>query len=787
MRILRRALWRDARAHAGQVAALVVTVLLGVALFGASYDAFANLTASYRGLYDRLAMADLIATGGPIDEIARQGSELAGVAEAGTRQVGETAMKSGSHRQLARIVGLPADGIPAVNKVMVLQGSNLDPARTDQVLVEQHLAGALQLTPGATVSVATTTGWTSLHVVGIVASPEYLWPARSRQEAIVPFDQWGVLFANQDVVTALAPEQVEHQALFVYAKDAPADTGSRVRGLALALGATSTQSLAEQPSEATLNEDVSGFGEMSVAFPLLFLLAAGLGVSVMLSRLIAQQRGQIGVLRATGFTRSAIRRHYLSYGLLIGAVGSVLGAVVGGLAAASITRIYTATISVPVTVVDVRPLTVVTGLLLGPIAGGIAAYFPARRAARIDPAEAMRGDVPIGRGRLSWPERLLPPVRHLPLRWRAALRGLGRNPRRSISTIIGVALAATLVLVSWGMIDTVQILLERQFVTVQHQDATVQLAQPLPVDQLDRLAVDGVAAVEPQANASVTLVHGDHRYATTLVGLRGDTTMHSFLGAGDTRLSLPGDGGVLLSSPLQATLDVAVGDTVEADTGANRTTSLRVAGFTDEPLGAYGYASLTTVFGLSAHGAAQPTVATALVRFSPGADRTTVLNRLTDVDGVAAALDSREFYQLAQQFMGLFFAFVAVMLVLGAIMAFALIFVTMTTNVAERSVELATLRTLGMSASTVSRLVTSENLLLIVVGLIPGLVLGYVTAAAFTASFSSDLFRFDLEIRPTTFAITAAAILAVGLISQGPALRSIGRIDLGRLTRQRAS
>jgi len=787
VRTLRRTRWRDARAHAGQFVALIVTVLLGVALFGASYDAFANLTASYRGLYDRLAMADLVATGGKVDQIAAQGAQLPGVAASGTRVVGETAMRIGDHRQAARIVGLPADGNPAVDKVLVLAGANLDPSRTDQVLVEQHLAGAVGLEPGDSVEVASTRGWTTLHVAGIVASPEYLWPARSRQEVLVPFDQWGVLFANQAVVDELDPGQVQQQALFVHRTGAPAEIDSRLRALALSLGATSTQTLAEQPSEAILSEDLSGFGEMSVAFPLMFLLAAGLGVAVLLGRLVAQQRGRIGLLRASGFSRASIRRHYLGFGLVIGTAGSVLGAVVGALAAAGITRLYTAAISVPVTVVEVRPLTVVVGVLMGPVAGGIAAWFPARRAAGTDPAQAMRGDVPIGRGRLSWAERLVPPLRRLPVRWRAAMRGLGRNPRRSVSTIVGVALAATLVLVSWGMIDTVQILLDRQFVTVQHQDATVQLAQPLPAGDLDRLKVAGVATVEPEADLPVTFVHGGHRYATTLTGLRTDTSMHTFLSPDGARLTLPESGGVLLATPLRTTLDVAVGDTVQADAGGGHTAQLTVAGFADEPLGAFGYASLATVAGLSGQSGSRPAFDVALVRFVPGADRGAVIDRLTAVDGVAVALDSREFYLLAQNFMALFYAFIGVMLVLGAVLAFALIFVTMTTNVAERSVELASLRTLGMARATVSRLVTSENVLLIVIGLVPGLVLGYLAAAAAMGSFSSDLFQFDLQVRPTTFIVTAAVILAVGLISQGPALRSVGRIDLGRMTRERAS
>ncbi len=787
MSMLRRMLLRDLRSRAAQFVALGVTVMLGVALFGASYDAYLNLTASYSGLYARLSMADIVVSGGPSTGIAAAEGRLEGVAATATRSVGETAAEVGGQRQLVRLVGLPANGDPAVNKVLVLSGSNLTPGRDDQVLVEQHLAGARKLAAGDRVRLLTTTGWSDVEIAGVVASPEYLWPARSRQEPIVPFDQWGVLFGPEGLVGTLPAAGVHTEALVTFKATGPADVGERAKALALDEGAVSVQPLSEQPSEATLAEDVGGFGEMAVGFPIMFLLAGALGMAVLLGRMIATQRAQIGVLRAYGVGRRTVLIHYLMFGLLIGVLGAVPGVIIGGLAAASISRLYTAMISVPITVIEVRPATIVVGLLLGTISGALAAYLPARRAARISPAEAMRGDVPTGQGRLSLAERILPPVRHLPVRWLVALRGLGRNPRRTASTIIGVALAATLVLISWGMIDTVQILLERQFVHDQHQDASVALAQPTPVSKLAQaLDVAGVAEVEPQLQAPVTIIAGGARYATSLIGLEPDTAMHSFFDPAGRHLALPTGGGVLLGAALQGLLSVNVGDEVDLDLGGGRTGRAPVAGFINEPLGSFGYASLATVARLTGEAGDDPVVSTALVRFDDGAVAADVIHNLRELSAVAVIIDSRAMYAIAQSMMGLFYAFVGVMLVLGAVMAFALVFTTMTANVSERSVELAALRILGMPKAQVSRLVTAENLLLIVVGLIPGLVVGYFAAAAAMASFSSDLFRFDLQVRPTTFAFTALAILAVGFVSQWPALRSVGRIDLGRVVRERA-
>ena len=71
-------------------------------------------------------------------------------------------------------------------------------------------------------------------------------------------------------------------------------------------------------------------------------------------------------------------------------------------------------------------------------------------------------------------------------------------------------------------------------------------------------------------------------------------------------------------------------------------------------------------------------------------------------------------------------------------------------------------------------------------GLVPGLVFGWALAWVFMATFSSDIFSFELHIRPSTFVFTAIAIIVVGLLSQWPALRAVGRLELGKLVRERS-
>lgn len=794
MRLLRRSLRRDVAARGTRFATIAVTMLLGVALFGASYDAFQNLTSSYERLYEELGFADLTVVGGDPDTVAARLASDPAVAATATRTVADVPISVGDHRFVGRVVGMPTDREPDVGRVRVLRGGGLDATRPDGVLAEQHLAAAFGLEPGDEVEVLGRDGWRRVEILGVVASPEYLWPARSRQEILVPFDEFGVLFAPEALASSTMAGTWHAETLVLLAPGASEDALVRLAEEAVEAGGSATYTRAEQPSNAALQEDVSGFGELSLAFPLLFLGAGALAMSVLLGRMVAVHRAQIGVLRASGMPSRTILVHYVALGVLVGLVGSAPGAVLGALSAAAITQVYTGVLTIPASVVDVRPATLAVGLAIGPLAGALAAFGPARRAAATSPAEAMRGSAPIGRGSVSLVERVVPPLRRLPARWLVAIRGIGRNRRRSLSTVVGVGLATILIFVSWAMIDTVEILLDRQFNRIQRADAEVVLAGPLPASEAVSVATtEGVEAAEPQLAVPVTIV-GDDRYATTLIGLPTNTMMRVFFDMEGRPLALPED-GVLLGAALASRLGVGVGDAVSlelveapgtaADPGP--TATLRVAGFVDEPLGTFAYASLPTVAAAAGHAADDPAVGSVLVRYGQGRDRTAIRADLASLPSVGAVVDSRALYDMAQDFLGLFYAFVGVMLVLGSVMAFALLLNTLSANIMERSVELIALRSLGMSAATIGRLVTAENVVLTVAALVPGLAIAYVAAALFMASFSSDLFRFDLEVRPTTILGTALAIVAVALLSQLPALRAVNRLELARVVRERAS
>ncbi len=783
---------RDFVQQRWQFTAVLVTITLGVLMFAASYDAYRNLEASYTGTYDRLALTDVTVSGanaGVADTIAT----LDGVSIVEQRTQLDPPMRVGEDVFIGRVVTMPADQQPAINQIDIVDGSYLSSSRPDGVVIETHMAESFDLTVGDTVEILVETDWAPVEVVGIAVSPEYLWPSRSRQDVFPMPGTFGVVYLAEETLAMVAPGPTPNQIVALY--DADSDNTATDEAVRLTAGSAEVVTQAEQPSNAALSLDLQGFQQMSVAFPVLFLLAAGMAAFILLTRLVYAQRSQIGTLMASGMSRRLLSRHYLSYGLILGTAGAVLGVALGMAAGWAITGSYTAELGIPDTIRQLRWITPVVGIIFGVVTGALAALVPARSAFRLAPAEAMRGDVPTSDGRISMLERLIPPLRTIPVRWSMVLRGVGRNWRRSLSTVIGVILALTLILASWGLLDTVNILLDRQFNEVDLTDATAVFGVPVDDARVDAVAsVRGVTVAEPvitlPATATATATgDGAGSYVTQLQAYIDGTQVHGFDGAGSN------PGGVVAGNALAGEIGIEVGDPISVSlTTLDASFQTVLSGFVDEPMGTFLYMergalidALTTADpSFDARTLTDPAITTVASLFDPTADHQGTIDGIGQVDGVVSVVDNGALAALINDFMGFFYLFVGVMLLFGAAMAFALIFNTISVNVAERSTEYATMRANGLSSRSIGALITGENVLLTTIGIIPGLIIGYIAAAWMMQSYSSDILQFNLEMRPSTLVLAGLAMIVVALLSVIPGIRTVNRLDIASVVREHA-
>lgn len=783
---------RDMRRQRWQFLAVGVTVVIGVMMYAATYDSYLNLTASYEQTYERLAFADMTIAGG--DEALPNTIEaIPGVQTVTVRHTADLPITIGDHTLRGRMIGTPTSGQPEINKLGIQDGQYLSVNGEFEAVAEVHVARTFELSDGDSFTVVVGPGQ-EFTVTGIAASAEYIWPAASTQEIFLDPEQFGVFFVDEDLVAQLPPSVSVRETLVLYDEGfSTEDVDAAVHDAATDAGATSILTKADQPSNSTLQLDVEGFGEMAIAFPILFLTAAGMAVYVLLTRIVFAQRPIIGTLRASGMSARELRRHYLSFGLWIGTVGAIAGVLFGAVLGAFMTEMYTGFLDIPDTVVLIRPTTIIVGLLFGIVAGTVSALVPARAAYKIAPAEAMRGATPATSGSKSMLERAIPALCKLPVRTRMTLRGMGRSKRRSLSTVLGVVLALILILASAGMIDSIVNMINEQFEVVDVQDASVIASEPVSADLVAEVdATRGVTRSEIAANFSASITANGETLATALQGFEADTAMHGWTNPSG---SLP-TSGMLAGAGIADKLGVEVGDRLTIDLPTHDVSiSLEIIEFVDEPLGIPLYAEYGVITeALREAGVedpdglmTEPTVTTVMTRFDPAIDRATIIDDLEGVDGVLAVQDARSLYNTVQQFLGLFYAFTGIMLLFGAVMAFSLMFNTISVNIAERSTEFATLKANGMSDRTIGWMIVGENLFLTILGIVPGVILGIWMASLFMGLFSNDSFNMSLSMSPVTVVIAAASMIVVALLSLIPGVRSVKRLDIGAVVRERAA
>jgi putative ABC transport system permease protein len=786
MNKMRTKLWRDLLANKWLFLAVTVVIVLGVALFGASLLAFENLKSSYDYSYAQLHFADFtVDVKSAPPEVVSGLRQIPGVAAVTGRlntDVGLSIGNKGQQGLVVRAISVPPDSHPQVNDLKIESGHYPSAGEKHGLLLEKSFADYHHLGPGDSVVLSGTAGRINFTVDGIVTSPEYIFPAKSRSEFFVSPATWGVIFVPDDVLPEIAGGDNINELCVLVADSADVDSViGQFREKLSPYGVIDVVTRDQQPSNAGLKMDLQEFGEIADVFPLLFLFVGAMTTYILITRIIQRQRGQLGLMRALGYSRGQILRHYLSFALLIGVTGAVIGILAGYFLADTITHLYIGMLGLPYTVIDFHWMAMEEGLFIGILPSLIAGIFPALAAARLHPAEAMRTPPPAA-GRRPLLEKVFPFLKHLSLLWKMPLRNIFRNRRRSISTILGVVFGTVLILSSAGFIDSMDNLCALQFDRIQKYDARLSFAQPIP--ETGAGSVSGWAGVNdaaPVLELPASLEYHGKSFTTLVEGIPPGTSLYG-LYTTDSRKTTVTGGQVLLAGAIEKKLGVKAGDTITVVSPSGQA-DFKVGGFVKQPMGSYGFITLPDAQQLAGGQAIISGILLGVdARAVPG------LRAMASRSFSAVAVEITS--EVRDQMMGLMnlvYALMWVMLGFGAVLSLMVVFTMITISLVERRREIATMRTLGEKSGRIAGMVTVENLLLGVVGVIIGIPLGYAVTSYLMSLFQTDMFSFELVFYVRTYLLTAGIIVVIMLLSEIPGIRGLGRLDLARVTKEQVS
>ncbi|MFQ5870985.1 MAG: FtsX-like permease family protein [Candidatus Geothermarchaeales archaeon] len=779
--VLHRKLMRDIRRTKGQFLAVLTMVVLGVAMLTAVYGAYANLSAVIDDVYEELNFADftVVFQWGP-QSLGLEVAALEGVAEVEARVVIEApaTFEEGQEPVLGRLVSIPAEGRAAVNDVRVEEGRS-PISGLSEVLVEQRFAEHHAVAMGATVYLRNSTGSWPYVVTGRGVSPEYLWPARNLREHMPDIlRRWGVLFVPLPDLQAFAGlEGAVNQVAIVLEPEADLDDALQsVLALLDPYGIVDVVTQKSQPSDMILRLTVDSLSQLAFVIPLFFLIIVALSTYVLLTRLVYVQRSQIGMLRALGYSRRSMLAHYLAYALVLGLSGSILGFALGYALSYLVTDLFSRAANLSGAAIQLRPDLLALGMGLSLVFTSIAGIVPAWRASRLGPADAMRPPVPVF-GRKPLLERLFPAFSRLSALKKIPTRNIVRNLRRTLFTILGLALGVSVLLVPLSLLDAMDWATEAQGSLIQRYDLKVYLQFPQPVANLTVLEdLEEIARAEPAIEVPTSVLLDGETISVVVMGLEPSAQLYRLYDRSWQPTATAGNG--ILLAGIYERRGFQVGDSIEV-----LSHPVEVTGFVSE-FGTTGFVTLDTAqawLGLEGMSTA------VMLELAPGVDEEAAKDRLSSLLPVLSIESTRQALQDWQEMMQLFYGFIYMLLAFGIAISLAIVFNAITINVMEASRDLATMRTFGTPHPVLSRLITAETLLLAFPGAILGLILGTYLAGYFTALYSSDLFILDLVIYPQTYLLSLGVAVLVALLSELPSLRFVRRMNLAKVTKERVS
>lgn len=777
MSVLHRKLWRELRQMRGQVVAIAMVVVGGIAMMTMALSNYQALSDTRSLYYAEYRFADVFAQAKraplPLLEDVRA---LPGVRQAQTRVAAHVAIEIDGFDEPvnAQLVSQAGPGDPGLNGIHLRQG-RLAQAH-DEVVVADSFADAHSLVPGDSLVAILNGRRQQLRISGIGMSPEFVYQIRPG-DLFPDFQRFGVMWmAREPLAMAFDLDGAFNDLVLTLERGArEADVIDALDALLLPYGGIGAHGRDLQISHRFLDEELGQLLVMTRMFTLIFLGVAAFLLNIVVGRMVGTQRQQIAVLKAFGYTRWQVGSHYAQLVLLMVGAGVVPGLLLGAWGGRALADVYMVFYSFPYLSWSLSPLLVLLAAGFAVVAAAVGTVGALARALRLPPAEAMQPEAPpVFRRTVG--ERL-GLARWLDPSARIVLRNLERRPLRTLMSVMGIGLACGILVMSRFQAGAIEEMVDVQFGFAQRDDFTVAFAEPTSWRAIHELAaLPGVDVVEPFRASSVILRAGHREYRTTLLGLPENGDLKRVL---DDRLRparLP-DSGLLLTDHLAELLEVRPGDRVEVEfrEGRRERVDVPLSGTVREYMGVGAYLRRDRMNALLEEGDA---VSGAWLGIDPD-QRTQVLDALRERPRVVSITDSMAtvvgFRETMAQGM---LTFTLVATLLAASIAVGVVYNAARITLAERSHELASLRVLGYTRAEIRRLLSGELFTLAFLALLPGFALGLGMSALLVRGFESDLYRIPLVITPSGYAWAGLLVLAATAVSVAMVRRRLDRIDL---------
>ena len=489
-------------------------------------------------------------------------------------------------------------------------------------------------------------------------------------------------------------------------------------------------------------------------FPIFFFLVAALVCVTTMNRMVEEQRTQIGVLKALGYSEHTIMAKYMFYSGSAALTGCVAGFALGTVMFPKVIwyaygMLYKMESLVYVFDWKLAVISVTVSL----ICSVGTTFVSVRRELTEVAAELMRPKTPKAGKRVF--------LEYLPFIWKrlkflqkVSMRNIFRYKKRFFMMVVGISGCSALLVTGFGVRDSVTGIITQQYTQIQTYDIGITYSSSVAQKQKDELEnkeKDGVKNFVFVAEKSMDLVGEEKTKSVSLIMADPDSDITPFINLHTEKkepIAFPQKGETVISAKVADELGIKTGDTVTLQDSDMKTLKVTVSGVCENFVYNYVYLSADTYVEQMK---AEPEYKTAFVSVSEGTDAHllgTALMAMADVAAVNISQDDMKRFSSMMSSMDLI---VAVIIMCAAGLAFIVLYNLTNINITERVREIATIEVLGFYENETAAYVFRENTILTFLGALVGLVLGIFLHRFVMSQIVVDMVSFDVHVKQISF------------------------------------
>ncbi|MBC2582159.1 ABC transporter permease [Clostridium sp. DJ247] len=779
MNILFRNLLRDIKQSKGQFISILIIVILGVTFYTGINTMFRNLSDSSDKYYEEYRLADIWvdfykAPLGVKDKI----EELPYIKAATGRIVQDASINISGENATLRFITLPDVKKDIVNDIVIKSGRYFSEGDSNQCVVDEDFFKANDLKIGQYIYPIINGNKVKLKVMGSVKSPEFVYTLKDASELMPDNKKFGIVYIKQSFGEAIfdfkgsinsVSVQVSHSSDVKNIKD-------DIKKVLKNYGVKSVIDREQQTSTMMLNEEIKKLQSMGGTFPIIFFMVAAVIIYIMMGRMVENQRAQIGVLKALGFTNIQVLTYYMCYSAIIAICGSVIGSILGTYMGVGFTKLINQYFNLPIAGMKIYRELVLPASLLTLFFCLFAGYHSCKVIFKIMPSEAMRAKAPdsgkkiiIEKSELIW--------RNLSYVWKIILRNLFRYKKRAMLTSLGIIFSSAILLVALSMKDSIDFMINQQYGNIQNYDIKVNFSRLISVEDLNKIKdIPHVTALEPVLETGIEISNGWRSKDVGFTALVKEPNMYRVEDKNGKAISMPSS-GILLSEKIANTLDVKPNDSVNIRFffPGKEKKQVVVKGIVVQYMGLSTYTSMDNLNNVLGEG---QVANSAVLKLDNSSFENQVKDKLRDMAAVNSVESKTDSLNVLLKNMGATKSSIGVLILLAAVLLIAVVYNIATINIFERQRELATLKVLGFKDNEVKKLIFNENYIITIFGITIGLPLGRWLGSYMMAASSTDSYSFPYVVEYRTYILTIVLTLTFTALTNVILMKKIKSIDM---------